>query len=70
MIIRLTDHGHLYDLSDGSLSMDPIGTIKTTGEDVYSAEQLHNDLGGYDVGWRLMVIITGFTDEDVEMVIE
>lgn len=69
MIVRLTDHGHLYDLSDGSLSDEPIGVIEGTGEEIYSAEQLLNDLGDYDVGWRITIIITGFTDEDVKVMI-
>lgn len=68
MIVRLTDHGHLFDLSDGSLSDEPIAIIESTGEEVYSAEQLLVELEGYDPGWRITLIITGFTDEDVKVI--
>lgn len=69
MIVRLGFQGHLYDLSDGSLSDEPIGVIETTGEEVYSAEQLLTDLGDLGVGFTIEVIVTGFTDEDVKVMI-
>ena len=67
MIVRLGDNGHLYDLSDGSLSTDPIGVIEATDEEIYSAEQLLNDIGELDIGWRVTLIVTGFTDDDVKV---
>ena len=66
MIVRLGDNGHLYDLCDGSLSMEPIGIIGVTGEEVFSAEHLLNDLSELSVGWRITVIVTGFTEDDME----
>lgn len=68
MIVRLGENGHLYDLSDGSLSMDPIGVIKTTDEEVYSAEQLLNDICELNIGFRVTLIVTGFTYEDMKEV--
>ena len=56
----------LYDLSDGSLSMEPIGKIGD--RDVYSAEMLLCDIGEYNPGNSVPLIITGFTSDDVRYV--
>ena len=53
----------LYDLSDGSLSTDPIGVLKD-GRKVYSAEALLCDLGEYEPGQTVTLIMTGFDWED------
>ena len=43
MIVRMGAKGTLYDLSDGSLSLDPRGVLIPTGEEIYSAEALLED---------------------------
>ena len=65
MIVRMGGK-RLYDLSDGSLSLEPIGFISHTSEEVFSAEQLLNDLGEYDAGDTVLILVTGFTDEDLD----
>lgn len=69
MIVRIerlpyTYEERLYDLSDGSLVTDePIGRLKN-GRDVYSAEALLSDLGMWEPGQIVSIIVTGFTYRD------
>ena len=67
MIVRMGAKGTLYDLSDGSLSLDPIGVLIPTGDEIYSAEALLEDLGELDPGFSITVTVTGFTDDDVKV---
>ena len=53
----------LYDLSDGSLSMDPVGVLKD-GRKVYSAEALLCDLECFEPGESIKIIVTGFDFKD------
>lgn len=55
----------LYDLSDGSLSMDPIGVIEGRRE-VFSAEMLLCDLSEYGTGMEVRIVITGYDENDIE----
>ena len=70
MIVRIphlpsTGKERLYDLSDGSLSMDPVGVIQGCRE-VFSAEMLLCDLGEYDTGMEVKIVITGYDEKDME----
>ena len=67
MIVRMGAKGTLYDLSDGSLSLDPVGILIPTEEEIYSAEALLEDIGELDPGFSITVTVTGFTDEDVKV---
>ena len=55
----------LYDLCDGSLSTEPVGMIQGD-RPLYSAEALLCDIGEYDIGNEIRIIVTGFTDDDIE----
>lgn len=65
MILRLMELDTLYDLSDGSLSTEPIGRLDS-GEYVYSAEALLNDLGCFDPNRVVNIFITSHQPWEVK----